>query len=148
MLKNMKQQIRNDLKEAMKAKDKLRTNTIRMLLAAILKEETEGTKHEATDEDILKLIAREIKKRKESAEIYATNGRQDLADNELAEAEVLADYQPKQLTDAELADLVQEVISQFDAPQMGPVMQAATKAAAGRVDGKRLSTAVRAALNS
>lgn len=146
MLKLMKQQIRNDLKEAMKAKDKLRTNTLRMLLSAILMEEVSGTKHDATDEDILKLIAREIKKRKESAEVYAANGRQDLADNELAEAEVLQGYQPKQLTDEELDALVKDVISQFDEPKMGPVMQAATKAAAGRVDGKRLSTVVRAAL--
>ncbi|MEJ5997751.1 GatB/YqeY domain-containing protein [Corynebacterium sp. H130] len=145
-MKNMKQQIRNDLKEAMKAKDKLRTNTLRMLLSAIQMEEVNGTKHDATDEDILKVIAREIKKRKESAEVYAQNGRQDLADNELAEAEVLQAYQPKQLTDEELDALVKEVIAGLDNPNMGAAMQAATKAAAGRVDGKRLSTAVRAAL--
>lgn len=146
MLKNMKLQIRNDLKEAMKAKDKLRTNTLRMLLSAIQMEEVNGTKHDATDEDILKVIAREIKKRKESAEVYAQNGRQDLADNELAEAEVLQAYQPKQLTDEELDALVKEVIAGLDNPNMGAAMQAATKAASGRVDGKRLSTAVRAAL--
>lgn len=146
MLKLMKQQIRDDLKTAMKAKEKQRTNTLRMLLSAILMEEVSGSKHEATDEDILKLIAREIKKRKESAEVYAQNGRQELADSELAEAAILAEYQPKQLTDAELDALVKDVIAGLENPNMGSAMQAATKAAAGRVDGKRLSTAVRAAL--
>nr|WP_156193785.1 GatB/YqeY domain-containing protein [Corynebacterium kalinowskii] len=146
-MKTMKTKIREDLKTSMKAKDKLRTNTLRMLLSAIQTAETEGTKHEASDEDILKVIAREIKKRKESAEVYAQNDRQDLADNELAEAEILQDYQPQQLTDDELDALVKQVIADLgEGAQMGPVMQAATKAAAGRVDGKRLSTAVRAAL--
>lgn len=146
MLERMKAKIREDLKEAMKAKDKLRTNTLRMLLSAIQMEEVSGTKHEATDEDILKVIAREVKKRKESAEVYSQNGRQDLADNELAEADILQTYQPAQLTDDELDTLVKEVIAGLDNPNMGAAMQAATKAAAGRVDGKRLSTAVRAAL--
>ncbi|MEJ5928762.1 GatB/YqeY domain-containing protein [Corynebacterium sp. H128] len=146
-MSDLKNQIRADLKEAMKAREKQRTNTLRMLLAAIQTEEVSGTKHEIDDEAILKLIAREIKKRKESAEVYANAGRQELADNEQAEAEILAAYQPQQLTDEELAALVASVIAGMDEPKMGPVMQAATKQAAGRVDGKRLSTAVRAALS-
>ncbi|GAB3077698.1 Yqey-like protein [Corynebacterium aquatimens] len=134
----------------MKAKEKERTGTIRMLLAAIQTAETEGTKHEVTDEDVLKIIAREIKKRRESAEIYATNGRQELADAELAEAAVLEGYQPKQLDDDEVAALVQDAVAEVGATSMkdmGAVMKVANALAAGRADGKRLSAAVKAALS-
>ncbi|MCT2339247.1 GatB/YqeY domain-containing protein [Corynebacterium sp. p3-SID1056] len=146
----LKEQIRADLKEAMKAKEKERTSTIRMLLAAIQTAETEGAKHEVTDEDIQKIIAREVKKRRESAEIYAQNGREDLAENELAEAEILSGYQPKQLDDAELAELVDAAVEATGASsmaQMGQVMKEATAKAAGRADGKRLSEAVKARLS-
>ena len=135
-----------DLKEAMKAKDKTRLGAIRMLLAAIQTEETEGTKHELTDDEVLKIIAREIKKRRESAEIYTQNGRQDLADTELAEVAVLEDYQPEQLSDEEVAKLIDEAVAETGATsmkEMGQVMKLATEKAAGRADGKRLSTAVR-----
>lgn len=91
-MSELKAQLRADLKTAMKAKEKERTGTIRMLLAAIQTAETEGTKHEVDDAEILKIIAREVKKRRESAEIYATNGRQELADAELREAEILEAY--------------------------------------------------------
>lgn len=146
----LKEQIRADLKEAMKAKEKERTSTIRMLLAAIQTAETEGAKHEVTDQDIQKIIAREVKKRRESAEIYAQNGREDLAENELAEAEILSGYQPKQLDDAELAELVDAAVEATGASsmaQMGQVMKEATAKAAGRADGKRLSEAVKARLS-
>ena len=146
----LKEQIRADLKEAMKAKEKERTSTIRMLLAAIQTAETEGAKHEVTDEGIQKIIAREVKKRRESAEIYAQNGREDLAENELAEAEILSGYQPKQLDDAELAELVDAAVEATGASsmaQMGQVMKEATAKAAGRADGKRLSEAVKARLS-
>ena len=146
----LKEQIRADLKEAMKAKEKERTGTIRMLLAAIQTAETEGAKHEVTDEDIQKIIAREVKKRRESAEIYSQNGREDLAESELAEAEILAGYQPKQLDDAELDALVEAAVEATGATsmaQMGQVMKEATAKAAGRVDGKRLSAAVKARLS-
>ena len=146
----LKEQIRADLKEAMKAKEKERTSTIRMLLAAIQTAETEGAKHEVTDEDIQKIIAREVKKRRESAEIYAQNGREDLAENELAEAEILSGYQPKQLDDAELAELVDAAVEATGASsmaQMGQVMKEATAKAAGRAAGTRLSEAVTARLS-
>lgn len=138
---------------AMKAREKERTGALRMLLAAIQTEETNGAKHELTDEEVLKVIAREVKKRKESAEVYADNGRQELADHELFEAQVLSSYQPAQLDDAEVETLVAEAVDEVKAEQgeatmkqMGQVMKSATAKAAGRVDGKRLSTAVRAAL--
>lgn len=146
----LKDQIRADLKEAMKAKEKERTGTIRMLLAAIQTAETEGSKHEVDDAEVQKIIAREIKKRRESADIYKTNGRDDLADAELAEAGILEAYQPKQLDDQELAKLIDEAIAETGAEsmaQMGQVMKAATAKAAGRADGKRLSEAVKARLS-
>ena len=146
----LKDQIRADLKEAMKAKEKERTGTIRMLLAAIQTAETEGSKHEVDDAEIQKIIAREIKKRRESADIYKPNGRDDLADAELAEAGILEAYQPKQLDDQELAKLIDEAIAETGAEsmaQMGQVMKAATAKAAGRADGKRLSETVKARLS-
>ena len=145
----LKDQIRADLKEAMKAKEKERTGTIRMLLAAIQTAETEGSKHEVDDAEVQKIIAREIKKRRESADIYSTNGREELAASELAEAEILEGYQPKQLTDEELSSLVDDILAELDAhsmQQMGQVMKAATARVAGRADGKRISDAVRARL--
>lgn len=149
-MSELKNKIRADLTTAMKAREKERTGTLRMLLAAIQTEETSGSKHELTDEDVLKVIAREIKKRRESAEA----GRSELADAETNEANILAEYQPQQLDDDELATLVAEAVAQVKAElgedvsmkQMGQVMKLATAQAAGRVDGKRLSTAVRAAL--
>ncbi|MCT1370071.1 GatB/YqeY domain-containing protein [Corynebacterium mucifaciens] len=145
----LKEQIRADLKDAMKAKEKERTGTIRMLLAAIQTAETEGSKHEVDDAEIQKIIAREIKKRRESADIYTTNGRADLAETELAEASILEVYQPKQLSDEELATLIDEAIADTGAEsmaQMGQVMKAATAKADGRADGKRISEAVKARL--
>ena len=148
-MSELKDQIRADLKEAMKAKEKERTGTIRMLLAAIQTAETEGSKHEVDDAEIQKIIAREIKKRRESADIYKTNGRDDLAEAELAEASILEAYQPKQLDDQELAKLIDEAIAETGAEsmaQMGQVMKAATAKAEGREDGKRIYEAVKARL--
>ncbi|MBG9287292.1 GatB/YqeY domain-containing protein [Corynebacterium belfantii] len=153
-MSELKNKIRADLTTAMKAREKEHTGTLRMLLAAIQTEETSGSKHELTDEDVLKVIAREIKKRRESAEVYAEAGRSELADAETNEANILAEYQPQQLDDDELATLVAEAVAQVKAElgedvsmkQMGQVMKLATAQAAGRADGKRLSTAVRAAL--
>ena len=150
-MSTLKEQIRADLKEAMKAKEKERTGTIRMLLAAIQTAETEGSKHEVDDAEIQKIIAREIKKRRESADIYTTNGRADLAETELAEASILEVYQPKQLSDEELAKLIDEAIADTGAEsmaQMGQVMKTATAKADGRADGKRISEAVKARLGS
>ena len=154
-MSQLKETIRGDLKTAMKAREKERTSAIRALLAAIQAEETNGTRHELTDEDVLKVIAREIKKRRESAEVYAENGRQELADAELADVPYFEAYQPEQLDDAELDTLVGEAIAEVGAEtgetvtikQMGNVMKVATAKAAGRADGKRLSAAVKAKLS-
>lgn len=146
-MSNLQTQIRDDMKTAMKAHDKQRTGTLRMFLAALTAEETSGARHTLDDDEVLKVLAREIKKRKESAQVYADAGRQ-----ELAEVAVLEEYQPTQLTDDEVTALVQAAITDVAAggdismKLMGPVMQQVTKTAAGRADGKRLSAAVRAAL--
>lgn len=153
-MSEVKAAIRDDLKTAMKAKDTLVTGTLRMLLSAIQTEETSGTAHALTDEEFLKVVAREVKKRGEAAEIFEANGRDELAAKERAEAEVMSRYLPKQLGDDELNALVDAAIAEVtaelgEAPtvrQMGQVMKVANAKAAGAADGKRLSSAVKAKL--
>lgn len=154
-MSELKQTIRADLKTAMKAKEKQRTSAIRALLAAIQAEETNGSRHELEDADILKVIAREIKKRRESAEVYEENGRPELAEAELADVPFFEDYQPRQLDESELQALVKESIAEVEAEngeaptmkQMGAVMKVANAKAAGQADGKRLSAEVKAQLS-
>src|SRR5215472_8870829 len=99
----LKSRLRADLTDAMKAQDKLRTATLRMLLAAITTEEVSGKQsRELSDAEVLKVLAKESRKRGEAAEIYTQNGRGDLAANERAEAQVIDGYLPTPLTDAEL----------------------------------------------
>jgi uncharacterized protein YqeY len=136
----------------MKSQDKLRTATLRMLLAAVQTEEVSGKQaRELTDDDVLKVLAREDKKRSESAEIYTQNGRGELAAQEHAEGRIIDEYLPTPLSDAEVADVVDTAIAQVaeeigerpSVRQMGLVMKAATAIAAGKADGSRLSSAVR-----
>lgn len=154
-MSELKQSIRADLKTAMKAKEKQRTSAIRALLAAIQAEETNGSRHELDDADILKVIAREIKKRRESAEVYEENGRPELAEAELADVPFFEAYQPRQLDESELKVLVKESIAEVEAEngeaptmkQMGAVMKVANAKAAGQADGKRLSAEVKSQLS-
>lgn len=148
----LKARIRADLTQAMKTQDKLRTATLRMLLAAIQTEEVSGKQvKDLTDDDVIKVLARESRKRGEAAEIYTQNGRGDLAANEHAEARVIDEYLPTPLTEAEVADVADTAIAQVaeeigERPglrQMGLVMKAATAIAAGKADGTRLSAAVK-----
>src|ERR1700743_1600700 len=148
----LKSRLRADLTASMKAQDKLRTGTLRMLLAAIQNEEVSGKQaKELTDDEVLKVLAKESRKRGESAEIYTQNGRGELAANEHAEARVFDEYLPTPLTDAELADVADTALAQVaeelgERPgmkQMGLVMKAATALAAGKADGSRLSKAVK-----
>ncbi|AKS31062.1 GatB/YqeY domain-containing protein [Mycolicibacterium goodii] len=148
----LKDRLRADLTAAMKSRDKLRTATLRMLLAAIQKEEVSGAQsRELSDADVIAVLARESRRRGEAAEIYTQNGRGDLAATEHAEARVIDDYLPTPLTEAELADVADTAIAQVaeaigERPgmrQMGQVMKAATAIAAGKADGARLSEAVR-----
>ena len=136
----------------MRNKDKLRTATLRMLLAAIQTEEVSGKQaRELTDDEILKVLARESRKRTEAAEIYTQNGRGELAAEEHAEGRIIDEYLPTPLTDAEVADVVDTAIAQVaeeigerpSVKQMGQVMKAATAIAEGKADGARLSAAVK-----
>jgi uncharacterized protein len=151
----LKDRLRADLTSAMKSQDKLRTATLRMLLAAIRNQELAGEEsRELSDAEVLKVLAKESKKRGESAEIYTQNGRGELAANEHAEARIIDEYLPTQLTEAEVADVADTAIAQVaeeigERPsmrQMGQVMKAATAIAAGKADGARLSEAVKARL--
>ena len=151
----LKARLRADLTAAMKSQDKLRTATLRMLLAAIQTEEVAGKgPRELSDADVLKVLSKEAKKRSESAEIYTQNGRGELAANEHAEARVIDEYLPAPLSEAEVADVVDTAIAQIaeeigERPgmkQMGQVMKAATAIAEGKADGSRLSAAVKARL--
>jgi uncharacterized protein YqeY len=148
----LKARIRADLTRAMKTQDKLRTATLRMVLAAIQTEEVSGKQaKELTDDDVIKVLARESRKRGEAAEIYTENGRGDLAANEHAEGRVIDEYLPTPLTEAEVADVADTAIAQVaeqigerpGVKQMGLVMKAAAAIAAGKADGARLSAAVK-----
>jgi uncharacterized protein YqeY len=148
----LKDRLRADLTTAMKAKDKLRTATLRMVIAAIQSEEVSGkAPRELSDADVLKVLARESRKRGEAAQIFVTNGRGELAANERAEASVIDDYLPTQLNDDELANVVNTAIAQVaeeigerpHVKHMGLVMKAATAIAEGKADGSRLSAAVK-----
>jgi uncharacterized protein len=148
----LKARLQADLTAAMKAKDRLRMATLRLLLTAIRTEEVSGKQsRELSDDDVIKVLARESRKRGEAAEIYTQNGRGDLAANEHAEARVIDEYLPTPLTEAELADVADTAIAQVaeeigERPtmkQMGQVMKAATAIAAGKADGARLSAAVK-----
>ncbi|MUL84200.1 MULTISPECIES: GatB/YqeY domain-containing protein [unclassified Mycolicibacterium] len=151
----LKDKLRADLTGAMKSQDKLRTATLRMVLAAIQSEEVSGKQaRELSDAEVIAVLARESKKRGEAAEIYTQHGRGELAANEHAEARVIDEYLPTPLTDAELADVADTAIAHVaeqigERPgmrQMGQVMKAATAIAAGKADGARLSSAVKARL--
>lgn len=151
----LKDRLRADLTAAMKSQDKLRTATLRMVLAAIQTEEVAGKQvRELSDAEVIAVLSRESKKRGESAEIYTQNGRGELAANEHAEGRVIDEYLPTPLTDSELADVADSAIAQVaedigERPsmrQMGQVMKIATAIADGKADGARLSAAVKSRL--
>jgi uncharacterized protein YqeY len=151
----MKEQLRTDLTAAMKARDELVKATLRMTLTAIGNAEVAGEQaRELSDDEVLKVIAKEAKKRAESAEVFAGAGREELAAQERAEGEVLARYLPTQLSDDELAAIARTALDETAAElgeqpgprQMGQVMRRANAAAAGRADGGRVAAAVKALL--
>ena len=140
-------QIQKDIMEAMKAKDTVRLNAVRSIKSGILLSKTaEGGSHELTDADIIKIIQKLAKQRKEAAEQYAAAGRQELADNELAESAVLETYLPKQLSEEEVEAKLKEIIAEVGASKpsdMGKVMGVATKRLAGLAEGRVISTIVK-----
>jgi uncharacterized protein len=146
----LKDRLRADLTTAMKARDEVRTRTLRMALTSVTNEEVAGNAaHELSDDDVLRLLTREARRRREAAEAFDTAGRTGQAAAERAEEQVLAGYLPAQLGDAELAAIVTDVISQTGASgmaAMGQVMKAVTPRVAGRAEGGRVAAEVRRAL--
>jgi len=148
----LKQRLRTDLNAAMRARDQVRLRTLRMALTSITNEEVSGdAARELSDEEILKVLTREAKKRREAAEAFESAGRADQAAAERAEGDVLAGYLPAQLTDEELTGLVSAAIAETGAagmPGMGKVMKVVTPQVTGRADGARVAAEVRRQLTS
>ena len=143
----LEKQIQSDMVAAMKAKETVRLAALRGIKAAILLARTsEGAGGEVSDADIVRIIGKLVKQRKESAEIYAQQNRPELAENELAEAAAMEVYLPKQLSEAETESELAKIIAEVGASQpsdMGKVMGVATKRLAGQADGKLISAIVR-----
>jgi uncharacterized protein YqeY len=147
---SLKATVQSDLTDAIRQRDQVRSGTLRLVLTAITNEEVSGTEaRELTDGEVLKVLAKEAKKRKEAATAYTDASRPELAAKEEAELAVLEAYLPAQLTDDELATIVATAIEQTGAtgmPQLGQVMKAAQAVVAGRADGGRVAAVVKAAL--
>ena len=148
----LKERLRADLNAAMRARDQVRMRTLRMALTSITNEEVAGASaRDLSDEEIVKVLTREARKRREAAEAFGAAGRDQQAAAERAEGEVLADYLPAQLSDDELADLVSTAIAETGASGMqgmGQVMKMLTPRVAGRADGARVAAEVRRQLSS
>jgi uncharacterized protein YqeY len=148
----LKEQLHADMVASMKSKDELRLSTLRLALSAITTEEVAGkSARELSDEEVLKVLAREAKKRREAADAYDTAGRVELAAKERAEGAVLDEYLPAQLSDEEITAIVSAAIATSDAsgPQaMGQVMKVVQPQIAGRAEGGRVAAEVRRQLGS
>jgi uncharacterized protein YqeY len=143
----LKARLRADLTAAMKARDKVRTRTLRMALTSVSKEEVAGASaRELTDDEVIGVLTKEAKRRREAADAFAAAGRDQQAAAERAEGVILAGYLPAQLSDEEISALVAEVIAESGASgmaAMGQVMKAVTPRVAGRADGARVAAEVR-----
>jgi uncharacterized protein len=145
----LKDRLRADLTTSIKARDKVRSDTIRMVLSAISEAEVAGAEAiELSDQQVLDVVIREAKKRREAEEAYAAAGRTELAEKEHAESAVLADYLPQQLQPAEITDIVARAIAQTSAAElglkgMGKVMAVVTPQTKGKADGAAVAAEVR-----
>ncbi|CDG57068.1 Transamidase GatB domain protein [Campylobacter coli 76339] len=145
----LKEQILNDIKEAMKQKDDFKRDTLRTLNAAFKQVEVDE-RIELDDERILKIITSEIKKRKDAIELYSKGGREDLAQKEQGEITLFESYLPQQLSDEELQIALKELITNLGVSSLkdqGLVMKEAKAKFGARVDGKRLNVTLRELLN-
>jgi hypothetical protein len=146
----LKDRLKTDLTSAMRSKDELRMATIRMALTSITNAEVAGTRaRELSDDEVITILTKEAKKRREAAQAFRDGGRSDRAEREDAEAAVLADYLPEPLSDDELARLVDAAIAESGAESprdMGKVMKLVQPQVAGRADGSRVAAAVKARL--
>ena len=147
----LKDRLNDDLRSAMKGRDELTTSTLRMALTAVRNAETAGDAAKVlSDDEVLTVLTKESKKRREAANAFAGAGRTDQAAKENAEGEILDRYLPAQLTDDEINDLVVNALQAgglTSKAQMGPAMKAAQAAVAGRAEGGRVAAAVRKHLN-
>ncbi|MEU5321449.1 GatB/YqeY domain-containing protein [Streptomyces sp. NPDC021056] len=150
MTTKLKSKLQEDLTAAIKERDELRSSTLRMTLAAITKEEVAGKeKRELSDDEVLKVITKEAKKRREAADAFAEGGRAESAEREKAEGEVLATYLPKQLSDEELTDIVAQAVEEAKAAgaegprAMGAVMKIVNPKVAGLAEGGRVAATVK-----
>ncbi|WP_030489906.1 GatB/YqeY domain-containing protein [Micromonospora chokoriensis] len=146
-MSTLKDRLTADMRSALKARDELTTSTLRMALAAVGTAEVAGkAKRELTDDEVLAVLTKEAKKRREAATAFADAGRTEQAAKESAEGEVLDRYLPRQLSDADLTELVSGALAAggFTAKaQMGPAMKAAQAAVAGQAEGGRVAAEVR-----
>ncbi|UUN28304.1 GatB/YqeY domain-containing protein [Streptomyces sp. FIT100] len=146
----LKTKLHEDLTEAIRARDELRSSTLRLTLAAISKEEVAGKQaRELSDDEVQKVIAKEAKKRREAADAFTQGGRGEQAEREKAEGEILDAYLPKQLSDAELEAIVAQAVEEARAAgaegprAMGAVMKIVNPKVAGRAEGGRVAAAVK-----
>lgn len=148
---NMFDQISEDIKKAMLARDSQRLEALRGIKKEFLEAKTaKGSDGNLTDEKAVQILAKMIKQRKESAEIFASQNRSELAEAELAQAKVIEEYMPKQLTDEELTAALKEIIARVgasSAKEMGKVMGVASKELAGKAEGRAISVKVKELLS-
>ena len=149
IMSTLKDRLRTDLTAAMKARDEIRSATLRMVLTAVTNAEVAGKEHrELSDDDIVGVLSTEAKRRREAATAFEDAGRSEMAAKEAAEGEVIAEYLPTQLTEAEIADLVTSTIAQTGAAgegmrAMGKVMGVVSPQVKGRADGAAVAAEVR-----
>ncbi|MFC6042026.1 GatB/YqeY domain-containing protein [Nocardioides hankookensis] len=148
-MSDLKDRLRADLTTAIKSRDEVRSSTLRMVLTAITNAEVAGkSARELSDDDIIGVLSSEAKKRREAATAFADGGRTEMAEKETAEAAVIADYLPAQLSEQEIADLVTAAVAQVGAAgegmkAMGRVMGVVTPQVKGRADGGAVAAEVR-----
>ncbi len=148
-MSDLKDRLRADLTSAMKARDEVRSSTLRMVLSAITNAEVAGKQaRELSDDDIVGVLSTEAKKRREAATAFSEGGRAEMAAKEAAEAEIIVEYLPAQLTEQEIADLVTSAIAQTGAADegmraMGKVMGVISPQTKGRADGAAVAAEVR-----
>ena len=150
---SLKSKLKDDLTEAIRARDELRSATLRLTLSAITKEEVSGTSaRELSDDEVQKVIAKEAKKRREAAEAFTQGGRAEQAERERAEGVILDAYLPKQLSDEELGSIVAQAVEEAKAAgaegrrAMGAVMKIVNPKVAGRAEGGRVAALVKQSL--
>ena len=148
---SIKEQLKKDLTEAIRGRDEITSGTIRMVLTAITNEEVAGKEARVlSDEEVITVLSREAKKRREAAEAFESAGRADKSALEKSEGEVIAKYLPAQLSEADIAAIIADAIASTGAQgpgDMGKVMGAVKPKISGKADGGLVSALVKAALN-